>query len=186
MRVRNNEQSQGLFEITSSNLSTYKSRKFPIQVFFNNSNVGIVEGEDNRRSSHNRRAELQKTVFLEGPLQVIRSCMLRHFRSIRKTEESIQKGVGCRDRNLPIQHLKDILLHVKDFLPVVGSIRDVHAITYFGRVDLFVFARDKQRSDTNELEFGPQNIDFAAISVNYADAEIERLWDKAEFHVYLD
>ena len=40
--------------------------------------------------------------------------------------------------------------------------------------------------DTNELEFGPQYIDFAAISVNYAHAEKERLWEEAEFHVHFD
>jgi len=49
-----------------------------------------------------------------------------------------------------------------------------------------VFARDKQCSDTDKLEFGPQDIDFAAVSINYADAEVECLWDKAEFHVDFD
>ena len=167
-------------------LDTYKCWEFPVQVFLNNSNVRIVEGENNRRSSHNRRAELQKTVFLESPLQVVRSCVLRQFRSFCKTEESIQKGIGRRDRNLTIQHLEDVLLHIKDFLPVVGSIRDVYAITYFGRVELIVFASDKQCSDANELEFGSLDVDLAAISINYAHAEKERLREEAEIHVYFN
>ena len=78
------------------------------------------------------------------------------------------------------------MLHVKDLLPVVGSIRDVNTVTYFRRIDLFVFARDKQCSDTDKLEFGSQDIDLAAISVNYTNAEIQRLWDEAEFHVHFD
>ena len=77
------------------------------------------------------------------------------------------------------------MFHIKDFLSIVGSIRNVDAITNFGRVNLLMLARNKESGDTNELEFRPQDIDSAAVSINDADAKEECFRYETKFHVYL-
>jgi hypothetical protein len=104
------------------------------------SNVRVVDGKASACCSELGWSELEGRVFLQHTLHVVVSGDLLDFARLQNVEKSLKKRMGRRDSQLVFQLVANLKFHIEDFLSRVGTIRDVNAISNFGRIYFFVLA----------------------------------------------
>ena len=146
-------------------------------------NLGMIESQANGSSRDYRRTKGQEVVFLEYAFHVVGSSDGHQLGSLSNEKEPVQKRMPGGDGNLEFQVVENCGLHVENLLARKATVRNVDAVSHFGRVDLFVLAGNKERGDPNKLELGTIDLDKRKVAVQDVDAKVQGLWDKTELHV---